>query len=502
MDWGFDLWDQQDVIERHTQCGLEQLERYVKFVKERAEIEQNYAKQLRNLSKKYSRRGIKEDHEMKLTNQQAFQEVLNELNDYAAQREQLSEIMTVTICVDLTKNIHELRQERKNYFLEIKKCQQNLEGTLKQLDLTKKRFEKEWREAEKAIQQTERIQQEPNITKADVDKAKQQENSRTHVAEACKKDYAVQHQKYNNEQNNFYRSEIPSLLKNLQNMEERRIRMLADGYMQFSETEKNLLPNIIKCLDAISTAGRNINEKQDTAALIDQYKSGAAPPADVEFEDYSQSLKTTGNENTPQLHKARIKLLFHKKSKITSPDKNMPPSVEDFTHLPLDQRKKRLQDKIDNINRELQKEMEQSEAMNKMKGVYEQNSKLGDPSSLEPQITQTIQNIAGLKEKLRKYQAQLNEAGGVSGSHNNSSSSMSPSDENIYEFGFDEDFVDVPIGQCKALYNYDGDNEGAVCIRKDEQLTLMVEDQGDGWVRVQRANGDTGYVPASYIQTI
>lgn len=34
---------------------------------------------------------------------------------------------------------------------------------------------------------------------------------------------------------------------------------------------------------------------------------------------------------------------------------------------------------------------------------------------------------------------------------------MSPSDENIYEFGFDEDFVDVPIGQCKALYNYDGE---------------------------------------------
>lgn len=55
---------------------------------------------------------------------------------------------------------------------------------------------------------------------------------------------------------------------------------------------------------------------QDTAALIGQYKSGAAPPADVEFEDYSQSVKTTGNENTPQLHKARIKLLFHKKSKV------------------------------------------------------------------------------------------------------------------------------------------------------------------------------------------
>lgn len=279
--------------------------------------------------------------------------------------------------------------------------------------------------------------------------------------------------------------------------------MLADGYVQFSETEKKLLPNINKCLDAISTAGRNINEKQDTAVLIDHYKSGAAPPADVEFEDYSQSVKTTGNENTAQLHKTRIKLLFHKKNKITSPDKNMPPSVEDFTRLPPDQRKKRLQDKVDDINKELQKEIEKSEALNKMKGVYEQNAQLGDPSSLEPQITQIIYNIASLKEKLKKYQAQLNEAGGGSGSHNHSSSSVSPSNENIYEFGYDEDFdVDVPIGQCTALYNYDGDSEGAVCIRMGEQLTLMVEDQGDGWARVQRANGDVGYVPASYIQMI
>jgi len=41
------LQDQHDVIERHTQSGLDLLDRYLKFVKERAEVEQNYAKQLR-----------------------------------------------------------------------------------------------------------------------------------------------------------------------------------------------------------------------------------------------------------------------------------------------------------------------------------------------------------------------------------------------------------------------------------------------------------------------
>lgn len=39
--------DQFDNLEKHTQWGIEYLEKYTKFVKERSEIELNYAKQIR-----------------------------------------------------------------------------------------------------------------------------------------------------------------------------------------------------------------------------------------------------------------------------------------------------------------------------------------------------------------------------------------------------------------------------------------------------------------------
>lgn len=39
--------DQFDNLEKHTQWGIDILEKYIKFVKERTEIELNYAKQLR-----------------------------------------------------------------------------------------------------------------------------------------------------------------------------------------------------------------------------------------------------------------------------------------------------------------------------------------------------------------------------------------------------------------------------------------------------------------------
>lgn len=47
---------------------------------------------------------------------------------------------------------------------------------------------------------------------------------------------------------------------------------------------------------------------------------------------------------------------------------------------------------------------ETSEALEKMKGVYVQNAQLGDPSSLEPQITETNQIIGRLTGELGKYE--------------------------------------------------------------------------------------------------
>uniref|UniRef100_UPI001EAEFC26 cdc42-interacting protein 4 homolog n=1 Tax=Oncorhynchus gorbuscha TaxID=8017 RepID=UPI001EAEFC26 len=91
------------------------------------------------------------------------------------------------------------------------KAQQNLEISFKQLENTKRRFAKEWGEAEKATQQAEKIENDTNAVKADVEKVKQHAHVKTHTAEECRNDYAAQLQKYNKEQNTFYYTEIPQL---------------------------------------------------------------------------------------------------------------------------------------------------------------------------------------------------------------------------------------------------------------------------------------------------
>uniref|UniRef100_A0A3Q3K0S5 Thyroid hormone receptor interactor 10b n=1 Tax=Monopterus albus TaxID=43700 RepID=A0A3Q3K0S5_MONAL len=515
MDWGTELWDQYDIIEKHTQSGLELVEKYVKFVKERTEIEQNYAKQLRNLSKKHNlKRSNKDEPECRLSSYQSFLDILNEMNDYAGQRELIAENMMMNICIDLTKYLQELKQERKTYLMEAKKAQQSLESTYKQLDNSKKRFEREWREAERAAQYAEKTDQDINATKADVEKAKQQAHMRAHVAEECKNDYAAQLQKYNKEQNQFYFNDMPLVFNKLQDLDERRIRKLAQGYILFSDTEKHVMPIIGKCLEGITKAGTNVNEKNDSMVVIEQNKSGFERPGDVEFEDFSQGINRTSSDSSLSTPKGPADLLGKNKGKNfwLFSKRSKPTVTEDFAHLPPEQRRKRLQQKLEEISKELQKEVDQSEALGKMKDVYEKNPQMGDPASLASQMSQTSQNIERLRGELsNEVLSALHRKpyfvvvdflffSSPDGAHSDEST---PDPSQAIYAEFDDDFEDeeltAPIGKCTAMYNFPGASEGTISMQEGEVLAVVEEDKGDGWTRVRRNNGDEGYVPTSYV---
>lgn len=46
-------------------------------------------------------------------------------------------------------------------------------------------------------------------------------------------------------------------------------------------------------------------------------------------------------------------------------------------------------------------------------------------------------------------------------------------------------------------------SEGSIPMAENEELHLIELDQGDGWTRVRRINGqgDEGFVPTTYIET-
>ncbi|XP_068925479.1 formin-binding protein 1 isoform X7 [Petaurus breviceps papuanus] len=597
MSWGTELWDQFDNLEKHTQGGIDILEKYIKFVKERTEIEISYAKQLRNLSKKYQpKRNSKEEEEYKYTSCKAFISTLNEMNDYAGQHEVISENMTSQITVELTRYVQELKQERKSHFHDGRKAQQHIETCWKQLESSKRRFERDCKEADRAQQYFEKMDADINVTKADVEKARQQAQLRHQMAEDSKADYSATLQKFNHEQHEHYYTHIPNIFQKIQEMEERRIVRIGESMKTYAEVDRQVIPIIGKCLDGIAKAAESIDQKNDSQLVIEAYKSGFEPPGDIEFEDYTQPMKRTISEtslsnsrgdsktelkfsskskgklwpfikknkppppppasaspsavpNGPQSPKQQKEPLSHRFNEfMTSKPKihcfrslkrglslKLGAGPEDFSNLPPEQRRKKLQQKVDELNKEIQKEMDQRDAITKMKDVYVKNPQMGDPGSLDHKLIEVGQNIEKLRLEVQKFEAWLTEVEGrlpVRGEQARRQSGMyeaqttpsvnncaqdreSPdgsyteeqSQENELKMmatEFDDEFDDeepLPtIGTCKALYTFEGQNEGTISIAEGEILYVIEEDKGDGWTRIRRNEDEEGYVPTSYVE--
>eukprot|EP00063_Salmo_salar_P019997 XP_013994832.1 PREDICTED: formin-binding protein 1-like isoform X3 [Salmo salar] len=613
------ILDQFDNLEKHTQSGIEFVERYSKFVKERSEIEISYAKQIRNLSKKYQpKKNSREEEENKYTSCRAFLSTLNELNDYAGQHEVIAENLTSQIITELSRYLTELKAERKSHFHDGRKAQQQIESSWKQLESSKRRFERDCKEADRAQQYFERMDADINVTKADVEKARQQAQMRHQIAADSKTEYSNYLTKFNQEQNEHYYTLIPNIFQKLQEMEERRIERVGVSMKTYAEVDREVLPIVGKCLDGMTKAAESIEPKTDSKQVVESYKSGFEPPGDVEFEDYGpgQTIKRTVSETSlsnsrgeakerPGGGKSKGKLwpFIKNKNKLMSlltsphqpppaPPASSPPSPcavpndpqspkqnkeplsnrfnefmaskpkmtclrslrrglslklgsgpEDFSHLPPEQRRKKLQAKIDDINKDIQKEMDQKDALTKMKGVYEKNPQMGDPASVDPRLVEMSMNIEKLQSEVQKFEGWLAEVEGrlpsrsdpprrQSGLYESQHSNSTMVDNNCAQDRespdgsyteeqssetqvkvaiantpeFDDEFDDgdeetLPtIGTCKAVYSFEGHNEGTISVTEGELLFVIEQDKGDGWTRVRRNEEEEGYVPTSYVE--
>uniref|UniRef100_A0A3Q2WEP1 Formin binding protein 1 n=1 Tax=Haplochromis burtoni TaxID=8153 RepID=A0A3Q2WEP1_HAPBU len=288
---GRNLWqnqDQFDNLEKHTSWGIDFLERYTKFVKERADIELSYAKQIRSLSKKYHPKRNRED-ESRYTWFVAFAATLQQLNELAIQREDLAENLNAQIVCELTRYTQELKTERKSHFQDGRRAQQHIESSWKQLESSKRRFERDCKEAERAQHVSDKIDLD---NKTDGEKQKQQ------AAEESRKDYVTSLNQFNQDQHQHYHTLVPVIYQRIQDMEERRIERIGEAMRSLAEAERKVLPVVSRCLDAMMEAAESIQPRKDTRQVVEVYKSGFDPPGDVEFEDYSATMRRSISESS------------------------------------------------------------------------------------------------------------------------------------------------------------------------------------------------------------
>ncbi|XP_016145996.1 formin-binding protein 1-like [Sinocyclocheilus grahami] len=586
--WGTELWDQFDNLEKHTQWGIEFLERYTKFVKERSEIELSYAKQIRNLSKKYQlKKNSKEEEEFKTSLPSGPPAAADSaLLDMALPPEFSAPILTpesapesspsyplVPSCSPSSPGSPSSPDSPELHFHDGRRAQQHIENSWKQLESSKRRFERDCKEADRAQHYFDKMDADINVTKADVEKrcslkAKQQAQMRHQIAEDSKNEYLTYLQKFNKDQHEHYYTLIPHIFQRIQEMEERRVGRVRESMRVYTEVEHKVLPIVSKCLDGMTKAAESIEPKMltgrmcllfvssakspssahvaiailskygrwgviSTAALIDSYEleflnifcaldilSLLIFSLPVFLHSISQcapshlhpptSPSPDGLPNGPQSPQQPKEPLSqrlngfmgtkHKMHCLRSLKRGLSLKLgtgqEDYSHLPPEQRRKKLQAKLNDINKDIQKEMDQRDALTKMKDVYIKNPHLGDPDSVDPRLEEITQSLEKLQLEAHKFEGWLTEVERKLLEKGSESQRRQSSH-------FDSQ-GNTPLtnnyGQNRERYFSPCQNEGTISMAESEMLYVIEEDKGDGWTRVRKNEDEEGYVPTSYIK--
>ncbi|XP_065089998.1 formin-binding protein 1-like isoform X9 [Ochlerotatus camptorhynchus] len=580
MGWGIELWDQYENLATHTQKGIDFLDRYGNFIRDRSAIEVEYAGKLRRLVKNYQPKKSKEDEENEFSSFQAFKCVLKEVADLAGQREVVAENLQLQVLQGISLLAKNLRDERKKSLNDGALRTQNLTSQIAALERAKRNYEKAFREAEKSIESYQKADADLNLSRAEVEKQRNNMNIRCGQSEDAKNEYANQLQKTNKLQQTHFETSLPEVFNRLQELDEKRTRGLKEFIKGAADVESAVAPIIARCLEGMVKAADAINEKEDSLKVIEKYQSGFQPPGDLPFEDLSKADSDTSNNSqnytsTSGLNHLTAKGTTTNKLKkrvglfgIFASNKNNLSTdgmKEDFSDLPPTQRRKKLQQKVQELQQKVAQEQAASEGLMKMKGVYEANSLLGDPRSVEDQLNESVNKLDKLRMELQRYQKLLDQAnsqtivqhspqanrvihnGQRSSRHSNgsnhdhhhddhgddhpdhdagslSSSSASPesglgtshtslpgsgqgstNDQPINDEMYFEAEALPPLGTCKALYPFDATSEGSIPMSEGEELLVIELDQGDGWTRVRRLCGpngwEEGFVPTSYIES-
>ncbi|XP_061501453.1 formin-binding protein 1-like isoform X11 [Anopheles gambiae] len=564
--WGKELWDQFDNIATHTQKGIDFIERFGGFIRDRSAIEVEYALKLRRLVKNYQPKKSKEDEENEFSSLIAFKNVLKEVADLAGQREVVAENLQNQVLQGILLLAKNLREERKKALNQGASLTQSLHTQIGTLDRAKRSYEKAFREAEKAIESYHKADADFHLSRADVEKQRVNMNIRNSQSEDAKSEYANQLQITNKQQQQHYQIALPEVFNRLQELDEKRTRGMKEFIKRSADVEYEVSPIIAHCLEGIVKAADSINEKDDSMIVIEKYQSGFQPPGDIPFEDLSKPDPDAANNS--QTHNSSTGL-NHMTGKGTTKDKLkkrvgifgiFTGNKEDFSDLPPTQRRKKLTAKVQELQQKVAQEQAASDGLMKMKGVYEANSMLGDPRTVEEQLNESVNRLDRLRHELLRYQKLLEQAnnqsfiqhspqsnrviqnGQRSSRHSNGSSNHENSHEDngedhpddagslssssaspesglgtshtslpgsgqgsTNEQPMNEEFyeADTPLGTCRALYPFDATSEGSIPMSEGEELQVIEVDQGDGWTRVRRFSSkgwEEGFVPTSYIE--
>jgi hypothetical protein len=425
--WGR-LWDQTHNVAEHTQKGIDFFEKYGNFVKERALIEEEYATKLRNLAKKNF--GKRKDDDLKsFTYISTFYTMLRELESLAGQHEVVAETLKKNINPQIMSKCAELRQTRKNQLAYLQKLNLDLSKAIEAMEKTHRSYAKAFKEAEAAAIKHEQNDKDLNLSRAAVEKSKNNVTYKNQLCEEAKKNYANALLIANDAKMKHYEIELPNLLEQMKAADIDRITNTRFAMQKTVEAETNVVKIIQACYDEMLKAISGINPDIDTRTVIEQNETGLPMPDNYPFNDLGDPGNIFGNhDNSDSSSVKRGTLPLTTKNGSSQKNSSIgrrqsmhqkffgggaseKPKINgvqsDYGNLPPQQRCRKIQSKLEELSKEQETLHKSLDGVEKMVEVYKNNTKLGNPKDVEPKIAEYKTQLTAVNSEIAKYKGLL-----------------------------------------------------------------------------------------------
>uniref|UniRef100_A0A0N5B0I1 Formin-binding protein 1-like n=1 Tax=Syphacia muris TaxID=451379 RepID=A0A0N5B0I1_9BILA len=403
------LWDQIDSVSNYTQKGIEHLEKFAAFLKDRATIETEYAAKLRALVKKnLSKKKEDEDLAKTFTYFASLDSMLHELESFALQHEAIAEQLRKDIYPSILSNCASLRAKRKTNLNELNTLNTSLNATIECMVKTQKSYNKAFKEAECAYIKYDKAEKNMDLSRAELVRAKNNATQRAQQCEEARKSYAHALETANTQQSMHYGEMLPKALEQLRQVDEERILQTRNFMLQSIEAETRVMPIMQRCYDDMAKAANNISSNNDSAAVVEQFRTGYSQPEPFAFEDLGPPEAVLHGDGTsiPSVFKiskngTNGRTAIIRKTSLFKPGSKKEGPIES---LPPQQRCRRLKKEIDKLKKEVERNEQSAEGLRKMHQIYTENPKMGSAKDVEAQIAVYKRKADSLLPQIEKYE--------------------------------------------------------------------------------------------------
>ncbi|KAI9140317.1 hypothetical protein BKA69DRAFT_515846 [Paraphysoderma sedebokerense] len=386
LTFGTAIRDGLTIVNSHLSNGLGFLYEVRDFVKEKHQIEKEYARNLEMLVKKHSLKLDKKARELSVgasapptpdpevvisSLMQSWTEILSKTETIAKERATYSENLLTEIADKLKSTFYKKEEARKKHLQFASKITTDRDRILTEKDKAKQAYDESCEAVEAAKLRHEKADEKS------AEKLKKAWNQAIVDMNNAKNAYLLSIAAANAAKKSFYLSEMPFVLDEMQDLEERRIeniKTLLGEYLRLELVTTQQTQTHIQNLQGVVT---KINPKEDTSLFIGVNKHEWHEPSDFAFEP-TGLWRDTGDMIT-----------------------------DDYCKIVLQNSHGKLLKKRADVSNEITAKTKEIEAVEKLMDAYKKNTSLGEYEDVKEHLLDGLRHISTCQTAKSRYESQI-----------------------------------------------------------------------------------------------